>query len=157
MYHGLDGAAALRALANPDNTEFPAIARESLWRDDPASALVADPRWSSPRAWTDFRTKVIVFSLLRHVPGDASARVCRDYLGLSDEAAHELGPAQFEAAAATLLESRPEMSVARELLTHRRSDVRGRAILICVERHQEAWATASLRESAPHALKYIVP
>ena len=156
QYHGLDGAAALRALAHRGNPDFPAIAREALWRDDASVESVADPRWSSPRAWTDFRTKVIVFSLLEQVPGEPSERVCRDYLALSDELANRLAPPQFEAAAATLLAIRPEESVARELLTHRRMDVRGRAILTCVARHEERWAHASLRALAPHALRYIV-
>ncbi|MBI3860630.1 MAG: hypothetical protein HY290_01900 [Planctomycetia bacterium] len=150
MFHGLDGAAALRALAAAGSPRFVELARECLWRDDPATAAVLDPQFKVPRSWTDFRTKGIAFELLQQFPGAESERLCRDYLALSDEEAQRIGSSQFEAAARTLLTLRPSEGVAAELLRHRRGDVRGRAILVCLTRIDEAWA------GAPHALAYRV-
>jgi hypothetical protein len=156
MYHGLDGAAALRVLARPEHDDFPQIARDCLWRDDPAVEELIDPAWPYPRAWKDFRTKVIVFPLLEERGLESADPICRDYLALSDDEAHRLGPPCFEAAARTLLSFRADAEVARSLLTHRRPDVRGRAILQCLARHDEGWAEQALRESARHALDYVV-
>lgn len=155
MYNGLDGAAALRALAWQRSSRFVELARECLWRDDPAGAEVLDPQFKVPRSWTDFRTKGIVFELLAEIPGAESGKLCRDYLALSDEAAHRIGGAQFEAAARALLALRPEEAVAVDLFQHRRGDVRGLAILICLSRIQEPWAKAALQAAAPHALAYL--
>ena len=74
-------------------------ARAVLWRDDPALVPVIDPRWKNPRAWTDFRGKMVIWPALAKCPGPASEQLCRDYLALSDDQARELGPAQFEEAA----------------------------------------------------------
>lgn len=154
MYNGLDGAAALRALAAQHSAKFLGLARECLWRDDPAGAEVLDPQFKVPRSWTDFRTKGIVFELLEGFPGDESEKLCRDYLSLSDDEAHRIGSPHFEAAARALLVLRADEATAAELLKHRRGDVRGRAILICLSRLQEPWARAALQEAAPHALTY---
>jgi hypothetical protein len=154
LHHGLDGAAALRALAQVAPDEFPTWARLALWRDDPAVEHGVEPAWSYPRAWKDFRTKVIVFPLLERVPGEATESICLDYLELSDDEAERLGPPQFEAAARTLLVHRGKVDVASRLLEHRRRDVRGRTILDCVARYNEPWAHEALRRHAPHALQF---
>jgi hypothetical protein len=77
-------------------------------------------------------------------------------LALSDEAAERLGPTQFEEAAKTLLTINPREETARELLRHRLSLVRGRVILDCLARSDEAWARSTLEHEAPYALAYQV-
>jgi hypothetical protein len=157
MHNGLDAASALRALAEIRSPQFVDLARECLWRDDPAGAAVLDPAFKVPRSWTDFRTKGIVFGLLERFPGEAAQKLCRDYLQLSDDESRRIGSPQFEPAAQALLALSPQESTAIELLKHRRGDIRGRAILTCLTNIQSPWARAALQREAPHALKYVPP
>ena len=156
MYHGLDGALALRALILLRAPNAVATARFALWRDDPALKPVIDPRWKNPRAWTDFRVKMVIFPALQRCPFPATEKLCRDYLALSDEAARQLGPPQFEQAARALLAVSPRTATALALLKHRRREVRGRAILDCLAHAREPWARAALEKGAPHALRLRV-
>jgi hypothetical protein len=156
MYHGFDGAMAVRSLIllrAPDAVE---TARFVLWRDDPALEPVIDPRWKNPRPWTDFRVKMVVWPALEKCPGTATEKLCRDYLDLSDEEARKIGPPQFEEAGRALLAVSPRTETALELLKHRLQAVRGRAILDCLAHAKEPWARAALEKGAPHALAYRV-
>lgn len=155
LYHGLDGAMALRALILLRAPTAVATARFALWRDDPALEPVVDPRWKNPRAWTDFRVKMVVFPALERCPGAETEQLCRDYLALGDAEAHEIGPPQlFEEAAKALLAVSPRTETALQLMRHRLQAVRGRAILDCLARAPESWALAALEAGAPHALAY---
>jgi hypothetical protein len=156
MYHGFDGAMALRTLLHLKAPNAVGVARFVLWRNDPALEPVIDPRWKNPRSWTDFRVKMMIFPALEHCPGAAAERLCRDYLALSDEDAKAIAPPQYEEAAKTLLTISPKPETAQELMKHRLQEVRGRAILICLAHVQESWAKAALEKSAPHALAYRV-
>jgi glycerophosphoryl diester phosphodiesterase len=156
MYHGLDGAAALRALILLRAPGAARVARFALWRDDPALNEVKDPRWKNPRSWTDFRVKMVAFPALAKCPGAATAKLCQDYLALGDEEARKLGPPQFEQAARALLAVSPRRETALALLKHRLQVVRGRAILDCLAHAGEGWARAALKTGAPHALAYRV-
>jgi hypothetical protein len=154
MYHGFDGAMAVRALIllrAPDAVE---TARFLLWRDDPALEPVIDPRWKNPRTWTDFRVKMVVFPALANCPGPEAEQLCRDYLALTDAEASKIGPPQFEEAAQALLAIRPTTETALELLKHRLQVVRGRAVLDCLAHADQSWATQALQRAAPHALAY---
>ena len=157
MYHGLDGATALRALILLKAPNAVELARFTLWRDDPELEKVADPKYKNPRAWTDFRVKMVVFPALEHLPGEATEKLCRDYLALTDEEARQIGPPQFEAAGRALLAVSPKTETALELMKHRLQSVRGRAILDCLAHAKEPWAKAALEKGAPHALAYIPP
>ncbi len=156
-YHGLDGAAAMRALIRLHAPRAVELARMCLWRDDPKVEPVVNPQYDNPRAWTDWRIKVVVFPELAKLPGDKTEALCRDYLALTDAAARQIGFPQFEAAARTLLTVSRGEATAVELMKHRRGDVRGRAILFCLEHAQEAWAQSALSAAAPHALAYVLP
>jgi hypothetical protein len=156
MYHGFDGAMAVRALIllrAPNATE---VARFVLWRDDPALKPVIDPRWKNPRSWTDFRVKMVIFPALEKHPGAATEKLCRDYLALTDDEAKTITPPQFQEAGKALLAVSPKTETALELFKHRRVDVRGRAILDCLAHGKEKWARDALEKGAPHALKYLV-
>jgi hypothetical protein len=156
MYHGFDGAMALRSMILLRAPRAVDVARFVLWRDDPALEPVIDPRWKNPRAWTDFRVKMVAWPALARCPGAATEKLCRDYLALSDEEARVLGPPQFEEAARALLAVSPRTDTALELLKHRSQAVRGRAILDCLAHAGEPWARAALKQGAPHALDYRV-
>jgi hypothetical protein len=156
MYHGFDGAMALRSLILLGAPKAVETARFALWRDDPALEPVIDPRWKNPRAWTDFRVKMMIFPALEQHPSPAAAKLCRDYLALDDESARKLGPPQFEQAARALLAASPRTETARELLRHRLQEVRGRAILDCLAHASEPWARTALEKEAPFALAFQV-
>lgn len=156
MYHGLDGAAAMRALILLKAPQAVDVARFVLWRDDPDLEKVANPKYKNPRSWTDFRVKMVVFPALEKLPGEATEKLCRDYLALTDETANEIGPPQFEAAARSLLAVSPKTETALELMKHRLQVVRGRAILVCLANANEPWAHKALEKGAPHALDYVV-
>lgn len=156
MYHGFDGAMALRSLILLRAPNAVETARFALWRDDPGLEPVMNPKFKNPRSWTDFRVKMLVFPALEKCPGAATEKLCRDYLALSDEDARKLGPAQFEPAGKALLAVSPKTETALELMKHRLQVVRGRAILDCLARAKEPWAKAALEKAAPHALAYRV-
>lgn len=154
-FHGLDGAMSLRALVLLRAPEAVELARFSLWRDDPELEPVVDARFKNPRAWTDFRVKMVIFPILAKLPGEATEKLCRDYLALGDEEAKALGPPLFEEAARTLLTISPKEETAAELMRQRLQVVRGRAILICLQHGAEPWAREALSKHAQHALAYI--
>jgi hypothetical protein len=156
LYHGVDGASALRSLILLKAPQAADVARFVLWRDDPALASVADPRFSNPRAWTDFRVKMVAFPAMAHLPGERTEQLCRDYLALDDETAKTLGPQQFEEAARTLLAVSPTTETALALMNHRLQVVRGRAILDCLARGDEPWARSALESGAKPALAYLI-
>jgi len=156
MFHGFDGAMAVRTLLFLNAPNGVETARDVLWRDDPALVPVIDPRWINPRSWTDFRVKMVVFPALQHCPGVAAERLCRDYLALSDEEATKIGPPQFEQAERALLAISLKTETALGLMKHRLQVVRGRAILDCLARSNEPWAREALKQGAPHALAYCV-
>jgi hypothetical protein len=155
-YHGVVGAAAFRLLAAHAAPNAVDVARESLWRDDPALDEVRDPKFNAPRSWHDWRIKNLVFPLLETIPGEKTERLCRDYLALSDAEARVIGPPQFEAAAKTLLTISPNETTAVELLRHRHAGVRNRTIKLCLQHADQAWAIAALKQEVPYALAYVV-
>jgi hypothetical protein len=156
MFHGFDGAIALRTLILLRAPNAVDVSRFTLWRDDPALEPVIDPRWKNPRAWTDFRVKMVIFPALAKHPGAATEKLCRDYLALSDEDAKKIGPPQFEEAGRALLAVSPKTETALELLKHRLQVVRGRAILDCLAHAKEEWALEAIKKGAPHARAYRV-
>jgi hypothetical protein len=156
MYHGFDGAMAMRSLILLHAPRAVDLARFVLWRDDPALEKVANPMYKTPRSWTDFRVKMVVFPALQKLPGAATEKLCRDYLALSDEAGRGIGPPQFEEAARTLLAISPKAQTALALMKHRLQVVRGRAILDCLAHAKESWARTAIEKGAPHALDYLV-
>jgi hypothetical protein len=156
MYHGFDGAMAVRSLILLHAPQAVETARFVLWRDDEALEPVIDPRWKNPRSWTDFRVKMVVFPALAHCPGAATEQLCRDYLALSDDDARKVGPPMYEEAARALLAVSPRTETALELMKHRLQVVRGRAVVDSLAHATEAWAKAALEKGAPDALAYQV-
>ncbi|HEV3440395.1 MAG TPA: glycerophosphodiester phosphodiesterase family protein [Gemmata sp.] len=156
MFHGFDGAMAIRSLILLQAPNGVETARFLLWNDDPAIEPVIDPRWKNPRSWTDFRVKMVVFPALEKCPGAATEKLCRDYLALTDQDANKIGPPVFEEASAALLAVSPRTETALELMKHRLQAVRGRTILDCLAHANEKWAFEALEKGTPHALAYRV-
>jgi hypothetical protein len=157
IYHDLDGAMALRTLLQlrvPGSIE---LARRALWRGENRWSAAVDVTAYHPQASKDFRTKMIIFPALEDLPGSATEQLCRDYLALSDRQARALGTYKFQEASRTLLAVSPTWKTALELMRHRRGEVRGRAILGCVDKANEDWARKALAIAAPHALAYVLP
>jgi hypothetical protein len=154
MFHGFDGAMALRTLILSHAPKAVSTARFVLYRDDPELEPVIDPRWKNPRSWTDFRVKMVIWPALEEYPSTESEKLCRDYLALNDEEAKKIGPPQFEEAAKALIKISPKTKTALELMNHRLQSVRGRAILECLAHAKEKWAISALEKGAPHALDY---
>src|SRR5262249_53722450 len=127
MYHGFDGAMAIRTLILLRAPNAVELARFVLWRDDGALEPVIDPRWKNPRSCTDFRVKMVVWPAVASCPGPATEQLCRDYLALSDDDARTIGPPQFEEAGKVLLAVSPRTETALELMKYRLQAVRGRA------------------------------
>jgi hypothetical protein len=153
-HHGVDGAAALRALILLKAPQAVETARFVIWRDDEDLERVQDKKWNNPRSWTDWRMKGVVWQELGKVPAPETERLCREYLALSDAQAREIGPTQFEQATRTLLTVSPRAETALELMRHSLQVVRGRAILECLAHDGQPWAWAALERGAPHALAY---
>jgi Glycerophosphoryl diester phosphodiesterase family len=156
MFHGFDGAMAIRSLIIMRAPGAAELARYVVWRDDPALQPVVDSRWHNPRSWTDFRVKMVVFPTIAQHPLPAAEQLCRDYLELSDEDARKIGPPQFEEAAKALLAVSPKTETALQLMKHRLQAVRGRAILDCLAHADKLWAIEALEKGAPHALAYRI-
>lgn len=157
LYHGLDGATALRAALLWKAKFSLRQARGILWVSDPALAAVRDPKYDNPLAWTDWRIKSVVFPAIATWRDDPdAAKLCRDYLALTDDEARQIGIPLFERAAKALLEITHDEKTATELMQHRLKEVRGRAILVCLAHADEPWGIAALKAGAPHALAYVV-
>src|SRR5262249_24340631 len=157
MYHGFDGAMALRSLILLRAPNAIETARFALWRDDPALEPVVNPEYKVPRSWTDFRVKMVVFPALEKCPGEARGRRGRDSRAVAAGAARKGGPPQFDEAAKALLAVSPKTETALELMKHRLQSVRGRAILECLKHAKEPWARAALEKGAAHSLVYRPP
>jgi Glycerophosphoryl diester phosphodiesterase family len=153
-YHGLDGAMALRTLIALKAPGAVAAARQALWRDDPELEPVVNPQWKNPRAWTDFRVKMVAFPALLGLPSADTEQLCRDFLALSEADARQLAPMLFGQAAKTLLTVSPKTETAVALLKDARSVVRGETILGCLAKADQAWARQALETAAPFALDY---
>ncbi len=154
--HALDGEAALRALIALKAPQAVDVARECLWRTDERLAKVHDKKFAQPASWHDWRIKINIFQQLENLPGEATEKLCRDYLTLSGDEANKLGPPQFAQAAECLLVVTQNEATALAILQDARPAVRNRAIKICLRYAREPWAKSALRQAAPHALQYIV-
>ena len=154
-FHGLDGAGALPALLRlGSGTAGVDRARWAIWLDDPALDPIAWPGY--PRAWVDFRMKNMVWpALIGHPSAAAAAALARDYLALTEAAAHQIGVLHFEEAAEVLLSVSPTTATGLELLASPKPVVKRRAVMELLRRSEQAWALSALQQGAPYALDWI--
>lgn len=156
MFHGLDAQEAMRALPSINATDLPKTFREVLWKADQSLLSMTYPGY--PVSHLDWRLKQTVWTAALAVPGTATEDVIKEYLNLTDSAAWEIGPTYFEPAAETLMRISPQKSTARQLLRHRRADVKGRTILELLRYagRGEQWACDVLKNQEPYAKSWIV-
>ena len=163
QYHGLDGAAALHALAVLRPPRAIELARLVLFRDDPdldriREAVVAnDTAGSVPLpAMLDWRTKRSVWIALANLPREKEvARVARDFLDLDATQRRRIYGKLDDEAVATLLSAAPTLATARNLLSDPRPLVHGRAIQELLARIDEPWAREALSREAPETLDWL--
>ena len=152
MFHGLDGAMAVRALGMLHAAETVPALGKALKAVDPKLKTVANPEWkSNPLGWTDFRVKMYVFPALGEMRCLASKQLLQEYLRMDEAKAREIAPLQYEEATSALLKQDLSQVELEALLRSLRSDVRGTAILHCLD-HPTPARTAALKAAAPWAL-----
>ncbi|WP_428265311.1 LamG-like jellyroll fold domain-containing protein [Haliangium sp.] len=177
-YHGLDAQVALEVLLRLGGPDAVDLAREAVWRDDPALDPIAAGAF--PRAWVDWRIKVTAWLALAQNPDAvAAAALVSDYVALpaavdgnacddvspAPAAAEQIGPLRFEEAAQAYVDllansgalsdsDRTARAVA--LLQHSDSRVSGRALLALLGYGAEPWVQDALSQAASFALPWIV-
>jgi len=154
-WHGFDGAIALRVLLEARADGAIALAREVLWRDDPALAPLPRPEPRTPRSWSDYRIKRVVFPALRRTRDPRGAELAREYLALTDAERARIGPDFAAAAARALVAAARDAATAVALLRDRRAAVRGAALKECLARFPAPWARAAFARGRPVALLMI--
>jgi hypothetical protein len=152
IYHGLDGAMAVRALGLLKATESVPFLIEQFKRVDADLAKVANPEFAqNPVSWTDWRLKMYIMPALGELPCNASKEFLLGYLAMSEATARQLSPPQFEEATKALFRQKLSEQELKALLRSAQSSVRGTAILECVD-HPSSDRNAALREVVPWAL-----
>jgi hypothetical protein len=152
VYHGLDGALAVRALARIHADACVPALIETFWRVDPGLRTVADPRWAaSPIAWIDFRIKGEILRALGELRNRASKEFLHQILEMDEGRFREIAVPQFEDVATALLHHNLSLDELRSLLRHRSLVVRGTTVLTCLD-HPTRRRTRALKEAAPWAL-----
>jgi hypothetical protein len=152
IYHGLDGAMAVRALGLLKATESVPFLIEQFKQVDADLAKVANPEFAqNPVSWTDWRLKMYIMPTLAELPCKASKEFLLKYLAMSEAAARELSPPQFEEATKALLRQKLTRQELKTVLRSPHSSARGTAVLECVD-HPSPNRSAALREAALWAL-----
>jgi hypothetical protein len=148
-FHGLDGSAALRVLAELGFASAAERARFVIWRVDPALEPLSGPA-------ADWRMKWTAWQALDRVGGDGAAAVARDYLALETAEAEALGWVFRDEPARVLMRADPSEETAAALLADPRPVVRARALLE-LARLEADWVEPLLAELAPFALEIRLP
>jgi hypothetical protein len=151
MYHGLYSAIAARALGRLHATESAPVLIEAFKRIDPQLELVADPHYSSPVAWTDFRTKMTILPALGELRCPASKAFLTGYINMPPDKAREMAPPLYDEAAKALMRQDLSQEEIEKLLRSPIQAVKGTAIQFCVD-YPSQLRTAALRRAAAWAL-----
>jgi hypothetical protein len=152
MYHGLDGALATRALAKLGATESVPVLIEGFRRIDPALKQVVGPQLAAyPIAWADWRAKMNILPALGELQTETAKGFLKEYIGMAEAAARELGPPEFEEATKALLRYPLARGEIEALLRSPNAAVRGTTILELVD-HPTRERTAALRSVTPWVL-----
>ncbi len=128
--HSVDGAAAVRAIANHPPDGFDEWMAEHLFAvDNRLSAVKGGAFIESPSSHVDWRLKGVLIAVLGDIHTGESKQTLLRYLGLSQEEAHELGPVLKNEAASALLKHELTEEELRMLLTNQTGDIRGTSML----------------------------
>lgn len=152
MYHGLDGAMAIRALGMLKSEASVPLLIETFNRVDPELKRVRNPAFGEhPLGWTDFRTKMYLIPALGELKTAESKKFLLKYCRMSEERARELAPLQFEEATRAVWQHNLTRAEIEELLKSPNAAVRGTALLECLD-HPQAGARDALKAIYPWAM-----
>jgi hypothetical protein len=152
MYHGLDGAAAVRALAALHSLDSVPVLVEAFRRVDPELKQVVNPQFGPyPLAWTDFRTKMYIIPALGELRSPEAKAFLQEYLAMPESAARELAPLAYDEATKALFRQDLSQAEIEALLRHPNGTVRGTALLECLDR-PTGRRSAALGKAASWAL-----
>lgn len=133
-YHGVDGASAVRALASLRATESVPMLVDVFVRTDPQLSKVANPEYpDTPTPFLDWRMKSAIVRALGDLRCDASKRALLGYLALDEESARKICFPMYADATRSLMKQRLSVDEIRKLLQSPRRDIRGTAILECLD------------------------
>lgn len=145
MYHGLDGASAVRALASLGAKESVLVMVNVLMNNDPRLSRVTNPEYpDTPISFLDWRIKTAIMQALGELPCDASKSALLAYLKLDEASARKLCIPMYADATKSLLKQRVSVSEICELLRSPNRTIRGTAILECLD-HPSKERTESLK------------
>ncbi len=149
-YHGLDGAAAVRALVRLGDKGSVPLFLDMFRRVDPELTKIGDPA-DYPLSWRDFVFKMHLLPALGELPCAESKRFLLDYLEMDEARARELAPPQFEEATKAFLKQELTSDALLWLLRERYQAVRGTAVLEMLD-HPTGARKKALKTAAPWAL-----
>jgi len=151
-FHGLDGAAAIRALARLNDTGAVPTLIDAFVRVDPELSRVAaiSAYGDYPLSWQDAVFKMYVMPALGELRTPLTRSFLREYLALDEPSARRLSPPQWEEATKALLKQKLSRSELQDLLLSTNSAVKGTVVLELLDRHGGAGRDL-LRHQAPWA------
>lgn len=128
-YHGLDGAMAAFTLSKLQSTASVPVLIDAFRNVNPDLINIADEK---SRAWADWRIKWYTLIALGDIRCKASKDFLLGYLSLSDEEAAKMGSPKFMDAAEAVMHQELSQTEAESLLKNSRIEVRGEAVLGCL-------------------------
>ncbi len=159
MYHGLDGASAARALASLGATESVPVLVDVLMHTDPRLSRITNPEYpDTPMSFLDWRIKTAIMQALGELRCDESKRALTAYLKLDEESARKLCFPMYADAVRSLMKQRISKAEVMELLKSPNREIRGTAILQCLDHptpeRTEALKVVSWALALPSAADY---
>lgn len=150
LYHGLDGASAVRALAEIGAVESVPTLIKLFKETDPHLEKVK--MGNNPLGWADWRIKSSIIEAL----GKLSCKESKDflvwYVTLDQDKAREMCFPMYGEAAKSLMKQELTVEEIESLLKHSQPQVRGEALLYCID-HPSEERTEAIRKVALWALE----
>jgi hypothetical protein len=155
-FQGLDGAAAVRALARLKDTSTVPMLISTFRSVDPALSRVSNMAQFGdyPMSWHDAVFKMYIIPALGELPGVETKWFLLDYIDRTEADVRACAPPQWEEATKALLKQKLTAEELNGILTSSNSAVRGTAIVELLANktgHEVLW------KAAPWALKLPGP
>jgi hypothetical protein len=153
-FHGLDGAAAVRALGRLKDSESAGPLAEMFELIDPSLEKVNSMAsyGDYPLSWQDAVFKMYIIPVLGELRCSKSKEFLTHYISLTDSRARAWAPVQWEEATKALLGQKLTNDELHMLLQNSNSAIRGTAILELID-HPGRAGTRALKEKALWALQ----
>ena len=149
-YHGLDGAAAVRALGVLRANESVLFLARTFLAIDPELKKMVEPPGSYPYSHADYRMKREIICVMGELPCKPGSTFLREYLAMDESTAGRFAGPFFEEATRALLRCTLTDGELESLLQSPNSAVRGTAMLVCLD-DPTANRTAALGRFMPWA------